>query len=36
MNSDVFSYDGFFSYSSKDKKVARAIAQQLRGDGLKV
>ena len=33
---DDFSYDVFFSHSSKDKKVVRAAAERLRKDGIKV
>jgi uncharacterized NAD(P)/FAD-binding protein YdhS len=33
---EVFRYDVFLSHSSKDKLVARAIAQQLRDEGLRV
>ena len=34
--SDLFPFDLFLSHSSKDKTVVRAVAEQLRGDGLKV
>lgn len=33
---DDFKYDVFLSHSSKDKDVARDIAERLRGDGLRV
>jgi len=33
---DNFQYDVFLSHSSKDKKVVRNIAEQLRKDGVKV
>ncbi len=32
---ETFSYDVFFSHSLKDKKVVRAVAERLRGDGLR-
>src|SRR4051812_23721529 len=31
-----FKYDVFLSHSSKDKPVVRAVAERLRGDGLRV
>jgi hypothetical protein len=31
-----FPYDVFLSHSAKDKDVARALAERLRADGLKV
>src|SRR5947207_11668445 len=34
--SDGFSFDVFLSHSSKDKAVVRAVAERLRGDGLRV
>lgn len=33
---DDFRYDVFLSHSSKDKAVVRAVAERLRGDGLRV
>src|ERR1044071_5750693 len=33
---DVFKYDVFLSHSSKDKPFARALAERLRADGLRV
>lgn len=33
---ETFTHDVFLSYSSKDKKVVRAVAERLRGDGLRV
>ena len=33
---DDFNYDVFLSHSAKDKAVVRAVAQRLRGDGLRV
>ena len=36
MSTDTFPYDVFLSHSSKDKAVVRALAEQLRQDGLKV
>ncbi len=33
---ETFSHDVFLSHSSKDKKVVRAMAKRLRGDGLRV
>ena len=33
---DDFEYDVFLSHSSRDKAVVRAVAERLRGDGLRV
>ena len=33
---DDFQYDVFLSHSAKDKAVVRAVAERLRGDGLRV
>src|SRR4051794_33157027 len=33
---DDFAYDVFLSHSSKDKAIVRAVAEQLRADGLRV
>ena len=33
---DDFKYDVFLSHSAKDKPVIRAVAERLRGDGLRV
>jgi hypothetical protein len=33
---DDFKYDIFLSHSSKDKEVVRAVAERLRGDGLRI
>src|SRR5882762_9142138 len=33
---DSFTFDVFLSHSSKDKDVVRALAEQLRSDGLRV
>ena len=33
---DDFTYDVFLSYSSKDKKIVRPLAERLRADGLRV
>ena len=33
---DDFEYDVFLSHSAKDKHVVRAVAERLRGDGLRV
>ena len=33
---DDFNYDVFLSHSAKDKPVVRAVAERLRGDGLRV
>ena len=32
----TFEYDVFLSYSSKDKKTVHALAERLRGDGVRV
>src|ERR1700730_1131097 len=34
--SDGFAFDVFLSHSTKDKAVVRAVAERLRGDGLRV
>jgi small GTP-binding protein len=34
--SESFSYDVFLSHSARDKAVVRAVAERLRGDGLRV
>ena len=33
---DDFKYDVFLSHSAKDKAVVRAVAERLRGGGLRV
>ena len=32
----TFNYDAFLSYSSRDKKAVRALANRLKDDGLRV
>ena len=36
MMNTTFDYDVFLSYSAKDKRAARALAERLEADGLNV